>query len=136
VAGHPLRLLGHERGCCRNRGCLVERFFVGVASRAVVEGSHISSIGLPVAAGFLAALVFALSRRPSVAANLGAVAGGWLSVIALVALAVAAPSLPLICQALPTTGNGGLLLLYPPASPLFDATERTDVEHCFAKQML
>jgi hypothetical protein len=39
-----------------SRGVLFGWFFVGLASRAIVEGIYISGIGLPIAAAFLAAV--------------------------------------------------------------------------------
>ena|ERR1700674_806280 len=113
------------------RGVLLGWFLVGLASRAIVEGDlYLFFISVPIALLLLAALTIALLRRPSKAVTLGAAVGGGLSILALVALAVASPSFPVICAPAPPQGTSEMLISYPFSTPPFDAAERNYVLRC------
>jgi hypothetical protein len=113
------------------RGLLLGWFLVGVASRAIVEGDlYLIFISVPIALLLLAALTIALLRRPSRASTLGAAVGGGLSIVVLVALAISAPSFPVICAPAPPQGTSELLISYPFSTPPFDAAERNYILRC------
>ena len=113
------------------RGALFGWFLVGIASRAVVEGdAYLAFISIPIALALLAALAAELLRQPSAPRTLGAAAGGGLAVIALVVLAVAAPSLPVICAPHPSPGTSTWVFLYPGNSPPFDDAEQNYDMRC------
>jgi hypothetical protein len=107
------------------RGGLFGWFLVGMATRAIVEGdAYLAFISIPIALALVAALAVELLRQPSAPRTLGAALGGVLAVIALVVLAVAAPSLPVICAPHPSPGTSTWVFLYPGNSPPFDDAEQ------------
>jgi hypothetical protein len=114
------------------RGALLGWFLAGIASRAILEGDlYFVFISVPIAIGLLSALTFELIRGPSVARSLSAVAGGGLAVLALIVLAIVAPSLPVICQSFLGPGRSVTIFLYPGNIPPFDAVERNYIDRCF-----
>jgi hypothetical protein len=113
------------------RGALLGWFLVGIASRALVEGDlYLVFISAPIAVALLATLAFELLHRPSVSGTLGAAAGGGLAVLSLIALAIAAPSLPVICQPFPAPGTSSWSIAYPGNTPPFDVAEQNYADRC------
>jgi hypothetical protein len=111
------------------RRALLGWFFVGIASRAIVEGdAYLIFISAPVALVLLAGLAIELLRRPSVVGFVSAAAGGVLAILSLVVLAAVAPALPPICQHL----VGGYLL-YPGNTPPFDVAELKYLLTCLGR---
>lgn len=116
------------------RGALFGWFLVGLASRAIVEGSvNLLLVSLPIAAALLSALTFELLHRPSIAGTVGAAAGGCLAVLALAVLAIVAPSLPVICAPFPAPGKAESFILYPGNTPPFDVAERSYDSRCLGQ---
>jgi hypothetical protein len=108
-------------------------FFIGIASRAIVEGdAYLFFISAPVALVLLAGLAIELLRKPSVAGFVSAAAGGGLAILSLVALAVVAPALPPICQPL-SQNTFGFVFLYPGNTPPFDAAESKYDQFCLSQ---
>ncbi len=114
------------------RSALFGWSFVGIASRAILEGGvHFWLVSIPVAAVLLSALAFELVRRPSVSGSWWAFAGAGLALYSLFALAYLAPNLPPICLPFPDPGRSAVLVAYPPGNPPWDSAERKYQDYCF-----
>lgn len=120
------------------RGVLLGWFLVGIASRALVEGdTYLIFISVPIAVALLAALAVELLHRRSVSTTVGTAAGGGLAILSLVALAIAAPSLPVICQPFPAPGTTSWFLSvgYVGNTPPFDVAEQKYNASCRIQNM-
>ena len=129
-------LLGCSMGLAGIAGTFVARplrsalfgwFLLGIALRTVLDGGvYLLWITFPIPVVLLGVLLYELTRRPSRSDTTAALGGGALALATLVLLALAAPSLPVIC---PPPGSG-LLISYPPADFPWEQAEHHYTDVC------
>jgi hypothetical protein len=113
------------------RGALLGWFLVGIGSRAIMEGTvYLFFISVPIAAVLLAALIYEMQRRPSVAGTLSALGGGALAILSLVVLAYVAPHLPALCPYMPAEGTSRASFSYPGGSFPWEGVQSQYFEQC------
>ena len=113
-----------------NRSVLLGYFLFGIASRAVVEGAVFLWLDIPFVLAPLTALAVAMLRRPTFGRTLWAAAGAGLSILSLVALALATPIVPPLCPQPTATGTSEWGLAYPRGLPAWDLAEQRYFQRC------